>query len=217
MAVEAKRGCGYRKVNGLYLVGEKGGIGCCKMPILLKTCPCCGHGVKQSRGWTWIDPKEWLKGECSAGDTSRIICPAADPARFGEKVGLLWVGAAFYKTPGAFISECETLGVSRRIKAVPRGFKVGEHWVFLAHPKVGTEVDPITGDVKDIPGIFKIFRPTRIEKIITESMAKDEEAMKRLEAQGVTPVIVPDNDKDHQGSVYDKEEEPVASQGDMFT
>jgi hypothetical protein len=67
MAIEAKRGCGYRKVGGTYLVSGGLGMPCCKMPILLKTCPCCGHGVKQSRGWTWIDPKEWLKGECTAG------------------------------------------------------------------------------------------------------------------------------------------------------
>jgi hypothetical protein len=45
-------------------------------------------------------------------------------------------------------------------------------------------------------------------------MAKDEEAMKRLEAQGVTPVIVPDNDKDHQGSVYDTNKEEIDA--DLF-
>jgi hypothetical protein len=36
--------------------------------------------------------------------------------------------------------------------------------------------------------------------------------MKKLELAGITPVIVPDNDADHGGSVYDNEE-----QGELFT
>ena len=54
MAVEARRGCGYRKVGGLYLMGGTGGMPCCKMPIPLHVCPTCHGGIKQTRGWSWI-------------------------------------------------------------------------------------------------------------------------------------------------------------------
>src|SRR5215831_19320185 len=49
-------------------------------------------------------------------------------------------------------------------------------------------------------------QPTRIEKILTASMANDAAEMQKLADAGITPVIVPDDDKDHQGSVYAKEE-----------
>jgi hypothetical protein len=204
MAVEPRRGCGWRKVGGLYLVGAGMGAECCKLPIILTVCPCCGTGVKQARGWTWIDPRPWLEGPCTALWRTGP-CPAVDPARMGDKVGLLWIGTAFYKTPADFIREGTELGISRRIKAVPRGFKVGEHWVFLAHPHVREVRD---GDaLKWEAGIFRIFKPTAIEMIITKTMSEDAEVMADLEARGITAVIVPDDDKDHQGSVYDKEDD----------
>ncbi|MEI6227005.1 MAG: hypothetical protein WCS72_19880 [Deltaproteobacteria bacterium] len=45
-----------------------------------------------------------------------------------------------------------------------------------------------------------------IEKIVTETESKDEAAMEELKGRGITPFVVPDDDKDHQGSVYDSEE-----------
>lgn len=59
------------------------------------------------------------------------------------KAGLMWVGEKFYKTPEVFVAEGVTMGFSKRIKAVPRGFKVGETYVLLAHPKA---IDRIVHD-----------------------------------------------------------------------
>lgn len=56
------------------------------------------------------------------------------------------------------------------------------------------------------PGIFRVFKPERIEKIITESQSKDAAVMEELIAKHITPVVVPDNDPDHQGTVYDDPE-----------
>jgi hypothetical protein len=198
MAVEPRRGCGYRKVGGLYLVGPKLGDDCCKLPIPLAVCPTCNQGVKQTRGWSWIDPRPWLTEPCSL---RKPLCPAATPALLGDRVGLLWIGRAFYKSPGAFMHEASVYGVSRRISGVPRGFKVGEHWVFLAHPEACW-----TGENKT-PGIFSIFRPTAIEKILTESQAADKDVADDLLKRGITPVVVPDDDPDHQGTVYDEAED----------
>jgi hypothetical protein len=205
MAVESRRKCGYRKVGGLYLVSGKLGAPCCKLPIPLTICPTCSGGIKQTRGWTWIDPMHWLKGECTEVPWQICEprhCPAAYPSALGERVGLLWIGEKFYPTIEDFQTEAAWLGISRRITAIPRGFEVGKHWVFFAHPKAAFA--PTAGDLTArCPGIFRIFLPERIEKIVTESQAKDGEVMAKLTERGITPVIVPDNDRDHQGSVYE--------------
>jgi len=56
MAVEAIRGCGFRRVNGLYLCGEFIGSSCDRMPFPLTTCPVCGQGIKVGRGFTQVNP-----------------------------------------------------------------------------------------------------------------------------------------------------------------
>lgn len=201
MSVEPRRACGYRKVGGLYLVSDGIGAPCCKLPIILHVCPTCHGGIKQTRGWTWIDPKPFLSGNCTGSGT----CPAASPENLGDRVGLLWIGAQFYPTTDVFSLEALTMGVSRRISAIPNDFKLGKTWVLLAHPKVKQVVNPETGETEWQAGVFRIFRPTRLEKIVTRSQAEDEDAMDRLRDQNITPVIVPDDDKDHQGTVYDKD------------
>jgi hypothetical protein len=134
----------------------------------------------------------------------QAACPAASAEGLGERVGLINVGAGFYRTPEAFAEEARTMGISRRVSAVPRGFKLGETWVFLAHPKL----QMIDGEWKG--GIFAMFKPTAIERLFTASgyAATDEEERRRMERQNVTPIIVPDDDRDHQGTVYDREDEP---------
>lgn len=217
MAVEPRRACGYRKVGGLYLVSGHLAAPCCKMPILLHVCPTCNTGIKQARGWSWIDPRPWSKGECQAipaapfqsilnavsGGPLCVLNPV-NQDRLGERVGLLWIGTQFYNTPSAFQLEAAKMGVSRRIQTIPRGFVVGESWVFLAHPKV-KENPPVNpgDDVTWTPGVFRIFKPERIEKIITETQSKDDAEMAKLAKAKITPIIVPDGDKDHLGSVYD--------------
>lgn len=194
MAVELPRGCGHRKVGGLYMVGSGSGVSCCKLPIPLCTCPTCGGGIKQTRAFTWIDPRPWLTGGCM---DPASLCPAAHPDLLGERCGLIWIGEKFYATPEAFNDEANSQGISRRIGAVPKGFEIGETWVLLAHPKAVYGEDGMT------PGVFRIFRPQAIEKIVTKSQARDDEAMNALRKQGIRPVVVPDDDPDHQGSAYD--------------
>jgi hypothetical protein len=159
-----------------------------------------------------------------------------DPEGMG-KAGLLWIGERFYKTPGEFSSEANELGISRRISAVPREFKRGETWVLLAHPKAATCAECKGAGLRSInygvgysetittqsgkceacegcgkvPGIFRVFRPSALEKIITETMSKDAELMADLEKRGITPVVVPDDDKDHMGTVYDKADDEEAA------
>jgi len=53
--IDSERGCGWRKPGGLYLITGTSFTGCERMPLKLDRCPTCDHGVKPSRGWTWVD------------------------------------------------------------------------------------------------------------------------------------------------------------------
>lgn len=239
MAIEAKRGCGYRKVGGIYLVSGKHSEPCHRLPIPLHVCPTCHGGIKQSRGWTWVE-SAILGGNCESFDDHRALhcttCPTCTPKLLGDHVGLIWIGEKFYPTPADFMREGIEQGISRRVSKVPRNFKLGESWVILGHPKaVPTEcVHSVDGPsvkgckheielgstgfsengepgydltkaahITDTPGIFTAFKPIRIEKLITKSQATPE-TLEELAKKHITPVVVPDDDKDHQGSVYDK-------------
>lgn len=192
MAIEPIRGCGYRKVGGLYLVSEGRGRSCSRLPAPLLTCPTCSHGFKQSRGFTWVDAQVLLNELLPACmGTSCEGCPMADIESIGQHAGLLWVGKQYYPTPRHFLAEAVRHGISRRVPAVPKDFVVGEHWIILAHPEV------FPGKDKMQPGMFYMFKPTHIETIVTESFAEDNDAMNKLRKRGLTPVIVPDGDPDH--------------------
>lgn len=106
-------------------------------------------------------------------------CPLADAAI--ERAGLLWIGEQFYKTPEDWAKEANDMGISRRIQSVPRGFKLGETWVAVAHIKA------IPGD-KPKPGIFRLFKPTVIEYVVTGK--ETEEALENLVKRGITPIKV---------------------------
>lgn len=220
MAVEAKRGCGYRKVGGLYLVGSGQGIACDRLPIALEICPCCGQGIKQTRGWTWVDVAGLVKGphlirEAHRQQSGRAYavdqpcpchpsCPLCHRPQDIGRAGLLWVGTQFYPTIEHFEQEARTLGVSRRLGAVPRGFEVDKSWVLFAHPR---GILKPSGDLeaKYVPAIFRVWKPTAIERIYKESDRESAEVAADVK-RGISPVFVPDNDPDHQGTAYDKEE-----------
>ena len=197
MAVETMRGCGYRKVGGLYLVAGDLVAPCDRLPIELTVCRCCGAGIKQAKGWTWIQPFKILgdHGVDNVEENTRTLCtcgpdcPVCWPSlRFGEhrRAGLIWIGAEHYATPNEFMAEGLEQGISRRISAIPREFEIGKTWVFLAHPKAiqkrledhpDPEVrdqliaDSVFGpaDLYDVPGIFSAFKPVRIERIVLQS------------------------------------------------
>ena len=238
MASEAKRGCGYRKVGGLYMVGGGLSAPCDRMPYRLDRCKTCGGGIKFSRGHTWLQPDFFTEHnhvgtpgvDHFVGCHDESPCPVCRNRNdFGPHL-LLWIGRAHY-TPEAYLEESRTLGVSRRIPAIPKGLVLGETWVLLAHldavppEKPGIcvrcgapEVEHVPGSAtaahcsegyeapKPTPGIFCAFVPRAVELLLKESDATPDRREKEAK-RGVTIVAVPDDDKDHQGSVWDKSEE----------
>ena len=218
MAVEPMRSCGYRKVNGLYLCGEGASMRCDRLPYRIENCPTCGSGLKFTRAWTWLD---WAKyagnheGECKEAGIHMLAfvtpslpssgpCPVCWPYDKPQPYGLLWIGEKFY-SPDAFVRESLQLGISRRlpftgnIPRAPKLLKLGETWVLFAHKHViYTGKDTQNNDVYE-PAIFHAFRPTRLELLIWSKDATIDR-LAELEKAGITPIVIPDGDSDHDPS-----------------
>lgn len=195
MAIEAPRGCGFRKVGGLYLVGaDTLKLPCDRLPFELKRCHVCGGGIKFTRGFTWID---WFKyADVHVDCRDQFYCAVCNPLATKQPYGLLWVGERFY-TPTEFVKEAVQMGVSRRIAAFPKNLKLNHTWVLFAHISAcGTRMNEESGKQEGVPGVFYGFKPVRVEKLIWERDAT-EDTLRRLEEAGITPVVIPDGDKDH--------------------
>lgn len=207
MPTELVRGCGYRKVGGLYLIGTGVVISCDRLPYNLPpACPTCGCGIKHHRGFQWINPKALFgnhQDQKKANCTDDVLCPMCNPA--DEPAGLMWVGNKFY-TPQSFVAEAIKQGISKRIAHIPHGLVIGETLIYLAHRKAGLlkikEKTSLNVDVEknqSCPAIFYVFKPTRIEKLIWKSDATPE-LLADLKKQNITPVIISDDDKKHNPS-----------------
>lgn len=198
IVTEGQRGCGYRDEPGaMYLRYDGPGRGCGKLPIPLAVCPVCGEGIRPSRAPRLLQEPEklWQNLPCKGG-AQCYTCPLADGQRIGPAL-LIWVGERYYPTSDDFDREADRMGISRRITAAPRDFVLGESWVLLAHrkaiplPAIPEEVGDFATFMQEQhydPGIFRLFRPTRIEVIVTGEEPDDviEDYLKR----GLTPVLV---------------------------
>ena len=152
MAHENKRGCGYREVGGMYLVGEYISIPCDRLPYPLDVCPVCGAGIKVGRGMTKINPmklfdihtitsqKEVITGgyyestelqEVTERCGCHYPCFMCDPAE--GPAYIMRVGEKYYPMPEDFINEGIIQGISKRIAQIPKDFKIGKTIIYLAH------------------------------------------------------------------------------------
>lgn len=204
MAVEAKRGCGYRKVGALYLCGSGITITCDRLPFLIEYCPVCGSGIKFTQGFTWIDWEKFV-GEHKDCEDKHLMCYLCVPNIHPQPYGLMWVGEAYY-SPEHSVKEALEMGVSKRIPFIPKELRLGETVVLLAHKKVVAIAELIPGS-KDLrpenfqysefkPGIFYAFKPTVIEMLVYESELTDEKE-EELKKRGITAIPIPDGDIDH--------------------
>lgn len=191
---DEERGCGFREEGGLYFRTDAFSIRPCgRVPLEIEECECCGLMLKQSRGFQWFHPQKIIASVIGQHIIielidDKVVLDRCDMASCGScpfgamtpmKAGLIWIGAEHYATHREFMSEAVTLGISRRIPAVPKGFKLGEHWIYLAHPHVFG---------KDKAGIFTAFKPTAIEYVVKGD--EDDDELKKMIANGITPVRV---------------------------
>jgi hypothetical protein len=171
MAAESKRGCGYRKVGGLYFVGEGISVPCDRLPYKLESCPVCGAGIHFTRSLTEINPLKLFgthdqqvkvfEGEPGLeGEVTQVLCydevrpcwmcdPTEDPAY------IMMVGEKYYPTPDDFREESRKLGISKRIPFIPKKFELGKTIIYLAHNKACVSHEPIEEAVTNgvLPGM----------------------------------------------------------------
>ena len=213
MAQEPERGCGFRKVNGLYLVGSYLAISCDRLPFPLKTCRTCGAGTHFTRAMTEIIPSRLFGLHDNCADKLRP-CFVCDPVK--KPAYLMMVGEKFYPSINHFLKEAEKFGISKRVPFIPKNLKIGEPVIYLAHNKACIEKKPID-DQPSLPlgnevqtrmidakekqikafGIFAAFIPQRIEMPVWKS-ALTKKKRAELEKRGITPVPLKDGDKDHK-------------------
>ena len=221
MSVEQRRSCGYRKVGATYLIGVGVIADCDRLPYPLKGCPVTGRecpfggGIKLSRAITRLENPAAAFGDHKNCTEKRDYCSMCKPS--SELAFIMVVGEKYYSTPGDFLDEARTMGISKRIKSLPRGFKIGSTVVYLVHKAAIMKIDDspkqaempvVNGDgqgrlidapkKKYSPGIFSAFIPKWVEKLVWESELTDE-LKEQLEKRGITPVPVPDGDEDHAG------------------
>lgn len=200
---DSQRGCGWRTVKGaLYFVSDGPGFPCGMLPLELKPCAtCAAMGLKcrvaPTRGFTWISPKglfDWGELTCDGRQGPCAGCSMSHIATL-ERAGLLWIGEKFYDTPTDFVREAQRLGISRRLPHdhIPKGFKIGEDFVLLAHKKAVLRMsDGTDGKLMDyFPGIFQIFKPLRIEVICDGT--EDDETIQGYLDRGLSPVKIERN------------------------
>lgn len=203
---EMVRGCGYRKIGGLYLVSKDLTFQTCQlMPYPIHLCPCCGAGIKFNRGISWLTG-EYFEKELKTKDCEKNCSLECPFQKEKNKKALMWVGEQFYPTPGHFQQEAVRMGISKRIASVPKDLVIGKTWVLVAHRKAIKTLVQKEGNLLEVeemePGIFMAFRPQGVEKILTPEMATDEE-LESLQKRGITPVIVEDHPR-HKGSAFGK-------------
>lgn len=222
ISYETERGCGFRKPSkdgvGIYLRGVAKYERCERLPFLLDVCPCCGSGFSPTRGFTWIDPMTLfnpeteprctdyvfdglVEGYRSDPDHNHKSCWMCNPELLGNRAGLIWIGEQHYKSPQDFTREAELMGISRKVAAIPNGFRVGEDAIFLAHRKA-IYLTAASGKEKIgwQPGVFASFKPTHVELVIDDPDAipnKAIEIAKRLGEGKVKIVkVIPDTEEE---------------------
>lgn len=203
-----KRGCGWRKTGGLYLVSDGPGIVCGRLPIPTGTCPTCGHGIRPARSFTWVDGSKFLEAapECTLQECG--WCPMDRLISNGiGKAGLIWIGEKYYPTLEDFQEEAHRYGISRRLTNVPNDFVVGETWVLLAHRKAILDPFEWGKKVTYSPGIFRVWKPERIEIIVTGDEPDDE--IEGYLARGLTPVKIERAEEPIQEPVQEPVQNPV--------
>lgn len=207
--IEPYRECGYRKVGGLYLVGMALGAPCDRLPIELKPCECCGYQPNVRRNFSYLAKQYFGKHEdCKC----RPDCELCNPELMEQDECVLMRVSSRYYTPESFTEEALEQGISLRVSRVPREYEPGETWILLFHKDAIKELKNTVNEegekeeeIETYPGIFYAFKPTTIEQLIWESEAT-EEKLEDMKENGITPVIVPDGDPDHDPSRSTKDD-----------
>ena len=116
---EQKRGCGFRQVGKLYLMGEGIAYACPSLPLTFTECKCCGYAPSFYRDFQWIKKAYIKHTRKPTGKPCDPECPVCYGVNEQSEYGLMWVGRKYY-TPEEFISEDKTMESVRPSNKSPR-------------------------------------------------------------------------------------------------
>jgi len=201
---------GWKWINAQKLVGpcDKPPIGCVQEQY---SCPF----NEERTGLLWVGKKFYTPEELIQEAKEQGVCKRISSIPHGFQIGKHWILLAHQE--GGFRVKCDW--EAKRICT----FKTNLDHIGLPSASKWDEKSGLVCDLDNwkndhtidcsayqlgrepCPAIFYAYRPVRIELIITDTQSKDEKFMEDIKKRNITPVIVPDSDKDHQGSVWDKE------------
>ncbi len=205
--IEPRRLCGFRKIEGYYLVGGMAFMGCDRLPIELMVCPVCGAGIRFSRGIGGVNPLKLWGPHDKAHFVKDVgiltcICPKGCNVCYppNEPAFIMFVGEKYY-TVQEFITEARSMGVSKRLPGPPpEGLIPGKTVVYLAHKKcIDTGKKDEKGKTIFKQGVFAAFVPQRVERLCWQSDYTKENIAK-YEKKGIKLIPVPMGDPDHKPS-----------------
>lgn len=135
MSIEARRGCGFRKCGGIYVMGDLSDA------VPAEFLPFCCE-------FPFTRALQLVEGE-------RLFRTCADPKAggFGRfmKLGLMYVGSSFY-TPDSFLREAREMGVSKRVSSIPAEVLPGDPvaLAYIAAIPTGIDLDATAGPFGDV-------------------------------------------------------------------
>jgi len=208
--VESERGCGYRAVGGVYLCGSGGSRVCDALPVVIDSCACCDFVVKQSRSMQSVHAGFLASKLVGHKCKEAFKCPTCyfvneypfektlskieKKKRGVPKVFYLMFVSRNSYSPKSFVKEAREVGISKRIapNCLPKHFRVGKDFVFLAHRDVPFTAKLEAGTLEAEPvykrAIFHVFRPDRVELLLWKGTSS--ETIRGYEDAGYTVVLV---------------------------
>lgn len=203
MPIESIRGCGYRTVGSMYLVGGGMALPCDRLPMGLDECPVCGNIPHFIRSVQKIDPLSMFGPHEKKICKCKSICPLCNPETKPRDIPnyLMWVGSDY--TNKSFIKEANKMGVSKKINSLPKDLVVGKSWIYLARQNmIDDDVAYHPKKTKKKDAIFFAFVPQKVEYLMEKKKkgeySKEElSEIKECKKRGITIVWVektPKND-----------------------
>lgn len=179
-----ERGCGFRKKGGFYMCHNGASIVTNFFPKPL-TCGCGLQIIRPSRSTQSFLPGMIWKALQEEGPGNPFVHFAADTPAWA-----MTIDVKNYPTPSEYLGEAAKMGISRRLNnGMPKGFVIGEHWVFLIHGKaIRQGVEGPGAKSEWAPGFIAAFKP-EIQYVVAGNESKD--YLMSLQKKGITLVNVP--------------------------
>ncbi len=130
-----KRGCGWPKEGGFYVMGGGKPLTCFALPVTLVPCECCNQMPKFARCPTLVTDK-YINNLFAACQTGNIHC---NHCVRGKRYWISWVGSDY--TTETFCREVSVQGLSRKIP--PSFAKLIQEGDYFANVKGGEIINMI--------------------------------------------------------------------------